>query len=226
MREKGYASTTCNITIRSFNSFLTWLHENEHTPRLRIKQLKEEKRTPPDVPMESLKRLINHKPKGRAEKRIWALGLLMVDTGCRIKELLTLKRPDVDLDNCLISVIGKGNKQRLVPISLEARGILVRHLKIHNSEYVFCSRDGQKLSYGNARRDFSLLCGRIKIPSITFHKLRHNYALNFIRNGGDVFSLKRILGHSALTTTMIYVNSNTEDLKLAHKKTSILSRMR
>jgi hypothetical protein len=63
MREKGYATTTCNITIRGFNSFLTWLEENAHIPGLRINELKEEKRTPPDVPKESLKRLISYKAK-------------------------------------------------------------------------------------------------------------------------------------------------------------------
>jgi integrase/recombinase XerD len=154
------------------------------------------------------------------------LGIVLIDRGCRIKELLTLKRSDADFDNCIISVIGKGNKERIVPISREARGILLKHLTSHNQDYVFYSKDGQRLSYANSRRDFLLLCDRLKTPRIPFHKLRHNYAINFVRNGGDIFSLKRILGLSLLQTTMLYVNSNPEDLKLAHKKTSILSRMR
>ncbi len=225
MRERGLSLVTCNISIRAFNSFLTYLEENGH-PRLRIKQLKEDQKRPQDIPLESLKRLLNCTPSRKVLKRAWTLAIVLMDTGCRIDEILSLKRSRIDLDNYLMEVTGKGRKDRVIPISSEIRRVLYNHLKTHKHELVFCTKDGEKLSYYNVRRDFRELCQDIKIQPIPFHRLRHNYALNFIRNGGDVFSLKRILGHSALQTTMLYVNASTEDLRTIHNKTSILGRLK
>ena len=225
MRERGLSPVTCNISIRAFNSFLTYLEENGH-PRLRIKKLKEDQKRPQDIQLESLKRLLNCTPSRWVLKRVWTLVIVLMDTGCRIDEILTLKRSRIDLDNCLMEVTGKGRKDRVIPISNEIRRILYNYLKPHKHELVFCTKDGEKLGYFNVRRDFRELCADIRIDPIPFHRLRHNYALNFIRNGGDVFSLKRILGHSALQTTMLYVNSSTDDLKMIHNKTSILERLK
>jgi integrase/recombinase XerD len=153
MREHGYAITTCNITIRGFNSFLVWLAENDHCEKLKMNKLKEDKRTVPDVPIESLKRLLKYKPKSPTETRIQAMALILIDTGCRIKEMRFLKPSKVDFDNCVISVIGKGNKERIIPISPEGRRVLFNHLKSHTQELVFSTRDGEAMLYSNARRD-------------------------------------------------------------------------
>jgi integrase/recombinase XerD len=82
--------------------------------------------------------------------------------------------------------------------------------------------------YRNMLRDLKDLCKEVGITGVrtSYHTLRHGFALNHIRQGGDVFSLQRMLGHTSIEVTRRYVNMETEQLQLIHKKTSILGRLR
>ena len=92
--------------------------------------------------------------------------------------------------------------------------------------FVFPSHRGLKLNQRNFLRDFKLWGTRLLITGVrfSFHTLRHTFAVNYIRNGGDVFRLQRILGHSTLEMTRRYVNLQTSDLQAVHSKLSLLSR--
>ncbi len=140
-----------------------------------------------------------------------------------------MTRRDVDLDNLLLRVWGKGGKQRLVPMSVEMRRLLWRWLRKGQEApeaFVFPSRQGFKLNQRNLLRDFKLFGIRLQITGVrfSFHTLRHTFAVNYIRNGGDVFRLQRILGHTTLEMTRRYVNLQTSDLQAVHSKLSLLSR--
>ncbi len=230
MRESGLKETSCNISIRSFNVFLSWLYENNHIPsRLRIKQIKEPKKVYQEYTDEEIKRVLHYKPKEFFEWRLFALVCLLIDTGCRIEEVLTLKTSGLDLDNQLLRVKGKGSKERIVPFSSELKKLLFLYLKKRldkRSDYIFCTTTENRLSYRNILREWEAFCRQLGIPYRPFHQLRHNFGLNFIREGGDISELRRLLGHSSINTTQIYVQLQTEDLKRAHQKTSILSRLK
>ncbi|MDQ3180626.1 MAG: tyrosine-type recombinase/integrase, partial [Acidobacteriota bacterium] len=164
MRAKGISPVSCNTYIRGINSFLTWLYENEHTKeRLKIKQLKCEQKIKKTFGQTEIKLIIGYKPKKSWEKKIHVLVLLALDTGSRINELLTLTKQKVDFDNRLITVTGKGNKERIIPISIEMRKILYRHLKDNPFQFVFPTKDGGKLMYNNCRRDYEKLLKNIGI---------------------------------------------------------------
>jgi integrase/recombinase XerD len=226
MREAGLSPTTCNISIRSFNSFLTWMFENGHTPeRYRVPQLKAGKKGIRGYDDAELSRILSFKPKTFAQLRLYTLVCTLMDTGCRIDELLTLTRNNIDFDNLLITVTGKGNKERIIPISIELKKRLLKLLGRHNFDLVFGS-SGHKADYRSLLKQWERLCKKLKIEYRGFHSLRHNFALNFIREQGDVFTLRRLLGHTSIQTTQIYVNLQTADLQRAHAKTSILSRLR
>ncbi len=227
MRERGLKATTCNISIRGFNTFLGWLYKNELVKeRLRIKQVKTEKKVIEPYTDEEIKKILSFKPKDYYERRLYTLACLLIDTGTRIQECLTLTRDNVDLDNQLIRVWGKGNKERIIPISFECRRILYKFLDRHEDKMVFPTLTGNKLSYRNILREWRAFCKRIGIAYRPFHQLRHNFGLNFIREGGDISELRRLLGHASITTTQLYVSLQTEDLKRAHAKTSILGRLK
>ena len=230
MRESGLQPATCNISIRAMNSYLSWLFENEVIKdRLRIKQLKTERKVIEPYTDADLQKVLTSKPKDFFEWRLFALAALLIDTGIRIQEALTLKTSRLDLDNQLIRILGKGSKERIVPFSFELRKLLFLYLKKRLSkpgDYLFCATTGNRLSYRNTLRDWERLCKRLGIPYRPFHQLRHNFGLNFIREGGDISELRRLLGHSSINTTQLYVNLQTEDLKRAHAKTSILSRLK
>jgi len=227
MRTAKLSPGACNVYIRTVNAFLRWLYLEGYTDCLhRIAKLKEEQKILPSFTIQQVHRFINWKPTKPHERRLHTLILLLLDTGLRIEEALTLRKDQVDLDNMLLTVHGKGNKQRVIPISLELRKRLYQHLRRNEYTLVFCARGGGRLSQDNVRRDMKDLASILRITGVrvSAHTFRHCFALNYIRNGGDVFRLQRMLGHSTLEMTRRYVNLQTEDLQAVHNRFSLLAR--
>ncbi|MBA2339232.1 MAG: tyrosine-type recombinase/integrase [Pyrinomonadaceae bacterium] len=229
MREANISPASCNVYIKAFNGYLIWLFENEYIPEpLHIKHLKAEKKIIKPFNDSQLKALITFKPKKFCEHRLHTLLLLLIDTGVRIDEALSLRRNDVDFDSLLVLVRGKGKKQRLIPFSLEFRKSLFKFLTKHSFDLVFCTRNGTRYSYVNCWRDFRILADKLGIEGVRVspHTIRHTFARNYLREDGNVFYLSRALGHTNIQTTKQYIEVETEDLQEAHLKTSILSRLR
>lgn len=136
---------------------------------------------------------------------------------------------NVDYDNLLLTVHGKGGKDRVIPCSLELRKYLVRYQQkvkhARGESLVFATGDGTGLDRKNSLRDVKALCGviGIKIPARTQHAFRHTFAVNYLRRGGSVFHLQKALGHSSLEMTRRYASLMTEDLQAVHQKISLLA---
>jgi integrase/recombinase XerD len=123
-------------------------------------------------------------------------------------------------------VRGKGNKHRLVPMSIELRKVLFRYHSQNPTDRMFCTARGTQPTQRNLLRDFKVFCGRLSITGVrcSFHTLRHSFAVNYLRRGGNLVYLQRILGHSSITTTERYLRSlGIEDLKAVHNDLSMLS---
>jgi integrase/recombinase XerD len=229
MREAGRSPAACDAYIRGFNVFLSWLHENGHLPeKLAIKRLKLEKRVMKTFSDAQLKALVKYRPKKFHEQRTHAMMLVALDTGARVDELLTLERSKVDLDNLLLTLKGKGNKERTIPFSVELRKVLFKFLRRHNHQLVFCTRYGGKILYDNTRRDFNRLLESAGVDKVdgSWHSLRRTFATNYIKSNGNPFKLQRMLGHTTLRQTNEYVKLVTEDLQEEAGRTSILNRLR
>jgi integrase/recombinase XerD len=231
MREAGLSAGACNVYIRSINSFLTWLHTEGHvTEPLKVKQLPQAKKVIPIFSEKHVQALVRLKPKDQYEWRLYALICLLIDTGARIDEGLTALVSGTDLDNLIIKVRGKGNKERLLPISIELRKILWVYLSKHRfkvpSDYLFPTRHGGKLEYHNTLRDLKELCGRLGIEGVRLspHGFRHFYATSFMKRGGDIYRLSRLLGHTSVKTTEIYLRSMGIEMVQATQQFSPLSR--
>jgi integrase/recombinase XerD len=151
MRKNGLSSAGMNDYIRGFNVFLAWLHENEHIEQLKIKRVKQEEAIIETFTDKQLESIITWKPKDYFGLRLHVLLLTAIDTGCRIEELLTLTRQNVDFDSLVLKVTGKGKKERIVPFSIELRKSLFKLLKRHNFDLVFCTQQGHLLGYRNIR---------------------------------------------------------------------------
>ena len=175
-----------------------------------------------------IKKVIGWKPIGYYQWRLYALLCLIIDTGIRIEEALTLTRSKVDFDNLLFTVKGKGNKERVVPMSVELRRVLFRYAQRHKFEVFFPTRHGGRLEYHNVLGEFKDLAKKLGIGGVrvSFHTLRHSFAVNYVRNGGNLFYLQKALGHETLQMTRRYTELNGEDLKMMHSKTSLLDRLR
>jgi integrase/recombinase XerD len=207
---------------------MTWLFQNEYIPRIRIPKVKEEIKVQPQYTEDEIKRFIAYRPKYASMQRLHAIICLIVDCGFRIDEVLSIKGCDVDFQNLLIKVMGKGNKERIVPMSPELRKILFRIKPTENNPFglFFPTRSGVKVNYNNLLKDMKRYCRATKVPYKAFHGLRRAFATSFMRNGGDVFALQRMLGHSDISTTRIYVNLDMEDIRRSQLKTSLLSKLR
>jgi integrase/recombinase XerD len=221
MREKGLRATGCNSAIRSINAYLRWAGIPHHLNQMKEPQLILATFTPSEV-----KLLINWKPTNFYDKRLHLLILILFDTGCRASEALGIRVGDIDLSDMLVTLDGKGSKQRRVPISLNLR----KHLYGYTREFapgdlVLATRDGHRLDRHIALRDVKRLCRRLGFdpPARTIHACRHTYASHYIQSGGNVVCLQRLLGHSHIETTMRYVHIQTSDLQAVHEKMSLLS---
>jgi len=226
MRERGLSAGGINLRARAINSFLTWLHEEGHAPeRLKIKLLKNPPKPIQTLSVLDIRLLSAFRPKGRIQLRTWTLAMVLLDCGLRINEALGLERANVDLGNLVLRVLGKGDKQRLVPISPELRKHLFRFLRGSSGRYVFETFDGQRLERHNVYSDLQTLCRRVGIMTrVHPHSFRHAYAVHATKNGLDVFRLSRILGHSSINTTQIYLRSmGVEHLQEGHVRCSPLS---
>jgi integrase/recombinase XerD len=220
MREKGLKASSCNNRIRAVNAYLTWAELN-----LQVPKLKEEQRVLPTFSVEDIRKFSQWKPRTRTQKRLQVLIATLADTGCRISEALEVKWSEVDFDNCLMTLHGKGSKDRKVPISFELRRLLFKLKEGSTFERVFCSRSGGGLMRLNILRDVKLLCKHlgVAVPCRTLHAFRHSFATHYLRNGGSTFHLQKCLGHSSLEMTRRYANLMTEDLQKIHERVSLLS---
>jgi integrase/recombinase XerD len=193
---------------------------------LRIPKMKEPQFLPPTFTTDQVKNLIRWKPVGRCQQRLHLLVLILLDTGCRISEALDVHVSDCDLDNLLITLNGKGRKQRKVPFSFELRRVLFRYTRDMPAHVLLLSTGrGCQLDRHDVGRDVRLLCAKLHIdpPVRILHAFRHTCAINYLRKGGSVFHLQKMLGHSSLEMTRRYANLMTEDLQAVHQKCSLLA---
>lgn len=138
-----------------------------------------------------------------------ALVTLLYGTGLRISEALRLKRGDTPLGDSL-TVLGKGNKERVVPILDAVREAVSAYADLvpfsaPKSAPLFFSRQGKPMSARDAQGLLQRLRGRLGLPSsATPHALRHSFATHLLKNGGDLRSVQELLGHASLSTTQKY----------------------
>ena len=223
MREKGLKATGCNSAIRAINAYLKWSGSS-----LKVPQLKEPQLVLPTFTASQVSRIVTWKPKGQYQRRLHLLVLFLLDTGCRITEALTLRVNEIDFDNLLVTLDGKGRKQRVVPFSFELRKGIFRYLADYSRKadfLLFASRNETRLGRRVMLRDVKLLCKRLGFtpPRRTLHAFRHTFAINYLRRGGSVFHLQKVLGHSTLEMTRRYANLATEDLQAIHERVSLLA---
>jgi len=223
MREKGLKATGCNSAIRAINAYLKWSGS-----ALKITQLKEPQIILPTFTAPQVALLVNWKAKSFHQRRLHLLLLVLLDTGCRISEALTLHVRDIDLDNMLVLFDGKGRKQRRVPFSFELRKALSRYIAQQDRKQdslLLATRIETLLGRRNVLRDVKVLCKQLGFdpPMRTLHACRHTFAVNYLRRGGSVFHLQKVLGHATLEMTRRYANLLTEDLQAIHQRVSLLA---
>jgi site-specific recombinase XerD len=222
----GVSPTSVNTYLRGFKAYVRWLHQEGHLLELfRVEFLRTETKILTTFSADQVRKLILYRPTFKNDKRSQAIALLILDTGLRIGEALGLRKDAVDFDNMLLQVRGKGNRVRKVPFSLECRKVLFKTCSQHRYDLVFCTRDGNAMSQTNFLRDFKTLAAKLGITGVRVspHTLRHSFAVNFLTSGGDIYLLSRILGHTSVKTTEVYLRSlGVGALQEAQARTTLL----
>lgn len=160
--------------------------------------------------------------------RNYTLLSLLLSTGLRRSEYLALNMQDVDLVNDFIRVIGKGDKERIVPISKALHIILRRYIKareehlqrLGDTPAFFVTRYGSRMKRETSNTIFRNMRKELKLTGKRFsaHTWRHTFAKAFLLNGGDVFTLQELLGHADVETTKIYVNLTDNEKRIQNGK--------
>ncbi|MFN3272699.1 MAG: tyrosine-type recombinase/integrase [Cloacibacterium caeni] len=206
-------------SLRSFYLYLLKIGEIQVSPLETIPSLKfyAEKQIPiSEEEMESLGEILEKEPENLLEKLIIET---LYQTGMRKSELCNILLEQVDFSKSEIFVKGKGNKQRVVPISENLLKQMREYIAIRKPNedsgiYFFVRENGKKLSekfvYSVVNRYLSLITLKKKKSP---HILRHSFATHVLNNGAEISKVKKILGHSSLASTQVYTNGNIEQLK-------------
>lgn len=154
-----------------------------------------------------------------------AIILLLLDTGIRATELCDLSIHQVDLQNRRITVFGKGSKERTIPISHRTSQTIWRYLKTDRqedyiSERLFTTLNGRPMDRDRLLKSIRSIAKRAGIKRANVHRFRHTFAINYLRNGGDPFSLQISLGHSTMEMVKNYLALAQADLEKNHLRAS------
>jgi site-specific recombinase XerD len=228
MRQAGLSAISTNSYLRVLKVFVRWLNiRTADGDPLPVPMMRAPTLVPKTFTRDELACLLHFRPTTMTERRVCLLMRMYIDTGARAEELLGLHRVDVDLDNCLIKISGKGACERIVPFSLPLRAELHHWLAetpdAHPTTYLFPTPRGH-YSYRNCLRDFVAIARSKNITGrrVSLHTFRHSFASYYIANGGDPMRLQRLLGHSTLAMTQKYVSLQTSDLSQVHDRFSPL----
>jgi integrase/recombinase XerC len=220
-------STTARklATLRSFFKFLIRRGLLSVNPLSTIRTPKQEKRLPKCLDLEQVQKLLDAPDDndllGARDK---AMLEVLYSSGIRVSELVELEMSDLDLQEGILRVRGKGRKDRLTPIGSQAIHALQRYFELRSAggataggdadQRVFLNKHGEALSTRSVRRKLDKYLVEAGLdPGISPHTLRHSFATHLLNNGADLRSVQELLGHQSLSTTQIYTHLTTSRVK-------------
>ncbi|MBD3272456.1 MAG: site-specific tyrosine recombinase XerD [Elusimicrobia bacterium] len=227
-KQQGLKASSLYRLIESIKMLYRFMINEDMIKTNPVRHLKTP-RIPKNLPRiltsDEIERLINA-ARGPKEKdvRYRAMFELMYASGLRVSELLALTDDHVDFSLNLIKVLGKGNKERLVPFGKRARQALKSYYAIRTKKYpddthLFVSRLGRGISRVEFFRQIKKYLKKAGInKDISPHALRHSFATHLLRGGADLRSVQEMLGHENIATTQIYTHVERDQLKQAHRK--------
>lgn len=230
LKEAGLSSRSVNRKISSLRSFYKYqlrMGVVGQTPMTAIVAPKSAKRLPVFVERGSMDELFEEVRfpddwEGRTDRLLLAL---LYQTGIRLSELIRLKESQVDSGNRTIKVLGKGNKERVIPVSAELAGEVREYrerkrvlLQEPDTEVLLVGPKGRKLYPGYVYRAVRAYLAQVTtIDKKSPHVLRHTFATHLMNAGAELNSVKELLGHASLAATQVYTHNTIEKLKDIYK---------
>ena len=227
LSEKELSPLTINRKISSLSKyydFLIKINDLKSSPLKNHKRLKVQKKLIIPFSEDEVLKVVDVFSKNFEGKRNLLIVDMLYSTGVRRDELINIKLNDVLLDENLVKVLGKRNKERLVPLVLNLKSRINDYLKFRNeiksSSYNFFittkgKKIGPSLVYRVVKNYFSKVSTKVKTSP---HVLRHSFATHMLNNGADINSIKEIMGHSSLASTQIYTKIKLPKIINDYKK--------
>lgn len=231
LKDEKLSSRSINRKISTLKSFFKHQIKTgvlKQSPMGKVVAPKNEKRLPHFVEDRDIKTLFKHVEfsddwQGKTDRLLLNL---FYSTGMRLSELINLKEGSIHYSNHTVKVLGKGNKERIIPVSPELIASIKTYLEQRKIEFPDLKNDlllinekGEALSprkvYSSVKKYLSLVT---TVEKRSPHVLRHTFATHLMNNGADLNAVKELLGHSSLAATQVYTHNTIEKLKDIHKK--------
>lgn len=234
LKEAGCSAKTINRKISSLKSFFKYqlkMEAIESSPLTKIISPKTGKRLPVFIKEDDTRQLV--KTLGSSAESWKSLNAKMLvtifyATGMRLSELVNLKDKQIDFSRSHIKVLGKGNKERIIPVSKNVLDIIKEYQKLRDKEkdwpantdgFLLLTEKGKNLYPKYAYLLVKDVLGHTStLDKKSPHVLRHTFATHLMNNGADLNAVKELLGHSSLAATQVYTHNTIEKLKDIHKK--------
>lgn len=233
LMEQGIKGRSINRKIATLRSFYTFLMKEgilDSNPAKKVVSTKVSKRLPVYVDEQAMKKVQNEiLQDGTEYSKLLAemIVLLLYSTGMRLSELINLKEGDVDRYNGQLKVLGKRQKERLIPVTkkvlewIDAYLVEKKQLKIDSGAegYLFVTSSGKKIYPKLVYRAVSLYLSMTStVEKRSPHVLRHTFATHMLNAGAELNAIKELLGHSGLSATQVYTHNAVEKLKTIYKQ--------
>lgn len=232
-----YSAATLARKIATLRSFFKWAVRGKvasGNPMVQIRTPRQTKRLPKAITIEQVEQLLSApEEKDVLGTRDRAILQTLYSTGLRVSELVGLTFADVDFEQRVLRVKGKGNKERLVPLGERAMDTMGRYVERLRTDPrfssilkgeadktpLFINKHGKRLSSRSVRRKLDKYLGMVGLDStISPHTLRHTFATHLLDNGADLRAVQALLGHQSLSTTQVYTHLSGQRLRDAYDK--------
>jgi len=235
-RDRTLSPVSVRTKVRAVRAFFSWLHKEGFTEANLLADLR-----PPKAPRklvrvlttEEIRKLLSAiDRKTTVGARDFAIVTMLLDTGLRLSEVTNLQMRDLLLENGYVKVLGKGGKERIVPFGATVSLALTRYIAFFRGEAahpgigsVFLTVDSHPMTSKAVYLALKRLAGKTDVKRLHPHLCRHTLAVNYLMNGGDVFSLQQILGHASLEMVRRYVALASSQVIVQHRKFSPMDRL-
>lgn len=231
-KETDYTPSTITTKVQSLLAFTRWLEQEEFTATnvgARVKKPKLPQVQKPPFTEDELRKIMEW--SARSSRRDYAIICLLIDCGLRVSEVCNLKIRNIHFSQGLLTVHGKGQKDRVAPFSSQTGNAIQRYLMKERDpdselEEVFLSVRGGRMTSNGILQMVYRVAEKARVDNVHPHRFRHTFAITYLRNGGDPLTLQRILGHTTLDMSNRYVAYNNDDLHKAHLDASPLVNLR
>jgi site-specific recombinase XerD len=227
---------TVQCHVRALKAFSSWLYSDGYTDENRLQNLKLPKaptRIVEPLTPEEIKTVMNAMDRRSATGfRNYTILGMMLDTGLRASETAGVKLGQLNLDAGYVKVMGKGGKERIVPLGKFVQRTLweyiqrVRPIPVDSGcDYLFLSANGKPITVNTIKLLFSRLAKRSGVERLHAHLCRHTFSIIYLLSGGDIFTLQAILGHTTLEMVRHYLHFTSSQITVQHHKYSPMDKL-